>query len=486
MLVWIYQSAAVVVLGLCLRYAALSWTGARAAMRSVPPGAADFAKLNGASAWQCWRHVHWPLIAPEMAAIWFVTYLLCLWDVETLVLIIPPGYETLAVRIFNLLHYGHNGQVNALCVILLGLAVLPIAVRAVGRAVANGARLPFGTAALACLMLVLAGCGRSPSQGARIQSAFFSGVQVIGSRGTALGQFNKPRSLTLDAQDNLYVVDMTGRVQKFSPDGAYLASWQMPQTDKGKPKGMCRDANGNIVVVEPHYTRVNHFTPGGKLLTQWGKPGTNSGQLCLPRAVAVTSLGDVVLCEYTLVDRVQVFSADGKSWKRTFGHSGRGYGELNRPEGLGVDAQDRVYVADSCNHRIQVFSPTGEFIRAYGHAGSGPGQLSYPYDVQIDHAGRQYVCEFGNSRIQIFDRDGKPLELLGGPGSAPGQFSNPWSVALDSVGNLYVADSQNHRVQKFIAKPAVEGKHTERPEPSSATARMASAEPRNRRSAAVP
>ena len=44
-----------------------------------------------------------------------------------MVLIYPPGGETLALRIFNLLHYGHNAQVNAMCVTLLALAVAPLA-----------------------------------------------------------------------------------------------------------------------------------------------------------------------------------------------------------------------------------------------------------------------------------------------------------------------------------------------------------------------
>jgi hypothetical protein len=64
-------------------------------------------------------------LGPTGAA-WYVIYLLCLWDVETLVLIVPPGGETLAVRIFNLLHYGHNSQVNALCLVLLALGLLPL------------------------------------------------------------------------------------------------------------------------------------------------------------------------------------------------------------------------------------------------------------------------------------------------------------------------------------------------------------------------
>ena len=284
----------------------------------------------------------------------------------------------------------------------------------------------------------------------RLQSQLFQRVQIIGSRGVGVGQLNKPRSVAVDTQDNLYVVDMTGRVQKFSSNGVFLLSWQMPQTDLGKPKGMCRDRDGNIIVLEPHYQRVNVFSPEGKLLAQWGKRGTNAGEFMLPRAVAVNSRGEVFVSEYGVLERVQRFTARGEKLLAGFGHSGTGPGEFNRPEGLCVDAQDRLYVADSCNHRIQVFSSDGKFLRAYGKAGKGKGELSYPYDICVDAAGRQYVCEFGNSRIQVFDANDQPLEIIGGPGLAPGQFNNPWGVALDSAGNLYVADSQNHRVQKLI------------------------------------
>jgi DNA-binding beta-propeller fold protein YncE len=256
--------------------------------------------------------------------------------------------------------------------------------------------------------------------------------------------------VAVDAQDDLFVADMTGRVQKFSSNGVFLLSWQLPLTDLGKPKGMCRDHDGNILVLEPHYQRVNVFSPEGKLVAQWGKRGTNAGAFTLPRAVAVTSRGEVFVSEYSVLDRVQRFSARGEKLLAVCGHSGQGPGEFNRPEGLCVDAQDRLYVADSCNHRIQVFSSDGKLLRAYGSAGKGKGELSYPYDICVDAAGRQYVCEFGNSRIQVFDANDQPLEIIGSPGTAPGQFNNPWGVALDSAGNLYVADSQNHRVQKLI------------------------------------
>jgi ABC-type Fe3+ transport system permease subunit/streptogramin lyase len=446
----IYQTAAIVVLAYALRYAALGWTTVARAMRATDQSLAAMARLEGATAWQTLGHVQWPQVSAPLAAAWYVTYLLCLWDVETLVLIVPPGGESLSLRVFNLLHYGHNTQVNALCLLLLALALLPLLVAAAFHFLRpiRASRL----ALAACAALLLQGCSGAEQRSAPVQSRFFSRVEVIGSRGAGVGEFNKPRSVAVDAADNLYVVDMTGRVQKFSPDGLWLAAWQMPEIEKGKPKGMCRDADGNIVVVEPHYSRVNHFTPAGRLVAQWGVHGTNRGQLGMPRAAVVNARGEIYICEYTLSERVQRFTAHGEKCLGAFGRLGDGPGEFSRAEGLGIDGQGRIYVADSCNHRVAVFSGEGKFLRAYGQAGADPGQLSYPYDVQVDPSGLQFVCEFGNSRVQIFDPHDRPLEILGGPGGAPGRFSNPWGLALDSKGNLYVADAMNNRVQKFLRK----------------------------------
>jgi sugar lactone lactonase YvrE len=308
-----------------------------------------------------------------------------------------------------------------------------------------------GVAAVAGAV-VLAGCSRSPSAGDLSGSDFFEAAQVWGARGRGAGQFNKPRSLTVDAQDNVFVVDMTGRVQKYNRHGDYLLFWQMPETDLGRAKGMALDREGHVIVIEPHYSRVNHFATDGQLVHQWGQHGTNTGQMMMPRAAAVDSLGEIWICEYGATERIQRFATDGAELLVSFGRFGTRPGELNRAEGLCVDAEDRLYVADSCNHRIQVFDRDGHWLRSYGRAGTGRGELSYPYDIRVDGAGNQYVCEFGNSRIQVFDAQDNPLEIVGGPGAAPGQFSNPWSIALDSAGNLYIADAGNHRVQKLLRR----------------------------------
>jgi ABC-type Fe3+ transport system permease subunit/DNA-binding beta-propeller fold protein YncE len=541
-----YQSVGIVLLAFVVRYLALGWNSAAHAVQAVDRDLLDVARLEGATPWQRLRHVQWPQIAPQAAAAAYVVFLLCLWDIDSMILVVPPGGETVAMRVFNLLHYGHNAQVNALCLTLLGLAIAPLVIwkgltsitrarpvagNGVGTARPHKLRTSATTGdepspprawktwraisgawprnfdpgplsqplsptlsrkdssdkgcdkgcdkgfwatgvwsqglsvtLLACVLPLLSGCS-PPSRSSEVplESRLFSSVRVIGTRGVGVGQLNKPRSVAVDAQDNLYVVDMTGRVQKFSSNGVFLLSWQMPQTDLGKPKGLCRDREGNIIVVEPHYQRVNHFTTAGKLVAQWGRRGTNDGQLIMPRAVAVNSSNEAFVSEYGQVERVQRFRlpAPGQGappeFLGSFGHPGNAPGEFNRPEGLCVDAQDRVYVADSCNHRIQIFARDGKFLRAYGKPGSGRGELSYPYDICVDSAGRQYVCEFGNGRVQVFDANDQPIEIIGRPGAAPGQFGNPWGVALDSAGNLYVADSQNHRVQKLLRRSPPKG-----------------------------
>jgi len=136
----IYESAGIVILAYVIRYAALGWNTVARAIRSSDPGLLAMARLEGANAWQILRHVQWPQISGQIAAAWYVTYLLCLWDVEALVLIVPPGGESLSLRIFNLLHYGHNGQVNALCLLLLALALLPLLAGVAVRSAVSGWR----------------------------------------------------------------------------------------------------------------------------------------------------------------------------------------------------------------------------------------------------------------------------------------------------------------------------------------------------------
>ncbi|MBM3823089.1 MAG: hypothetical protein FJ404_09420 [Verrucomicrobia bacterium] len=447
-----YPSNLLIGLLMVIRYAGWPILMLVEARRTEDRDLLDAAKLDGLRGWLHFHKIQWPQWRSRAGAAWTLVFLLALWDVETGVLIVPPGGETLALRVFHLLHYGHNTQVYSICAMLLMMALAPLVFGALGKYLGwLGSAFFTRTALLLLLSGVTAGtgCGSANPDEVQWRSRFFESVQIMGKRGTGPGEFNKPRSLAVDSMGCVYAADMTGRIVKFAQDGAFERFWELEVTDKGKPKGMAAAAQGGVWVVEPHYTRVTRFDALGSKVEVWGVEGTNAGQLAFPRSIALTPKGELAVSEYSRVERVQVFSNDGRSLVRSWGQGGAATGEFNRAEGLAVAPDGRFFVADSCNHRIQVFDSNGQPLASFGGAGTAPGKLSYPYDVKVNAEGMIFVCEFGNSRVQIFDSQYRSVEILGGAGSRPGQFNNPWSIALDAEGNLYVADALNHRLQKF-------------------------------------
>ncbi|MDB6131186.1 MAG: repeat containing protein [Verrucomicrobiales bacterium] len=455
---WFYPSLGCVFLCLIIKYSAPLIFGDFLGIRTNLKSHLALLDMEGAGKVKA-NLLLAPLAFQELLGPMIVTALLVIWDVETVVMIMPPGRETLSLRVFNMLHYGHNSQINAIGVILMGGALFTAGILI---CLQLFCRRFFHRILVRCFLVVLTlfsfSCSpkneTSAATGSPIHnSKLFSAVQIIGGKGAGAGQFNKPRSVAVDDNDNLYVVDMTGRVQKFDDHGLYLSSWQMPQTDLGKPKGMCIDQAGNLVLVEPHYSRLNYFSKtNSSLLAQWGVHGTNDSQLAFPRSATVLGDGRTFVTEYGQCERVSCFSAFGSRFLFSFGTPGDGPGQFNRAEGVCSDSRGMLYIADSCNHRVQIFNSDGKFVRAFGSPGRDPGQMNYPYDVRVDAEGYCFVCEFGNSRIQVFKGSNVPVEVIGRGGSEPAEFSNPWSIALDKHGNLFVADAMNHRVQKLLRK----------------------------------
>ena len=68
----------------------------------------------------------------------------------------------------------------------------------------------------------------------------------------------------------------------------------------------------------------------------------------------------------------------------SFESTGSGDGLFKLLWDVAFDSTGSVYIADSCNHRIQVFTPEGRFLREFRKKGSGEGELNYPSSVSID------------------------------------------------------------------------------------------------------
>ena len=142
------------------------------------------------------------------------------------------------------------------------------------------------------------------------------------------------------------------------------------------------------------------------------------------------------------------FDADGErlgSW----GVTGSGDGQLDGPSGIAFDSQDRLFVADSRNDRVEVFTKEGQFLANWGSAGGGEGQLRRPWGIDVDQEENVYVADWGNNRVQKFSPDGAYLASFGYPPVEGGELDHPADVAVDSDGDVYVTDWGNRRVQIY-------------------------------------
>jgi DNA-binding beta-propeller fold protein YncE len=276
--------------------------------------------------------------------------------------------------------------------------------------------------------------------------------KVWGQVGITDGRFQKPRAITIDEEDHLYIVDMTARIQVFDRDGGFIRVWQTPVHDNGRPTGLSITHDGLVAVADTHYYRVLFYTKTGELrddLTIGGTMGQGPGEFGFVTDVAQDAAGNYYVSEYGEFDRVQKFSPERKYLLQWGGHGGEP-GKFARPQSMAVDGDGLIWVTDACNHRIQVFDKNGKLVKLWGEQGTGPGQLSYPYSGWLDGKGHLYVCEYGNHRVQKFTLEGKSLGTWGSEGRGPGQLFNPWAIVMDSRGRLNVLDSNNNRVQRFV------------------------------------
>jgi len=132
---------------------------------------------------------------------------------------------------------------------------------------------------------------------------------------------------------------------------------------------------------------------------------------------------------------------------------------LNHPDALATGPEGKLYVTD-LSQRVTVISPAGKVLRRWGKPGSGPGEFRFipgdpstPTDIHgqiaVGPDGDVYVSDSGNARVQVFTAQGRFVRQFGSYGSGKGQFLSPYHLAVDATGDVYVADDQAGTLSKF-------------------------------------
>ncbi len=328
--------------------------------------------------------------------------------------------------------------------------------------------------------------------------------------------FGQVAGLTVDAQDNIWVISRPRRVvpqldeppQEASgvpapsvvaidPNGKFLHGWggpfMMSETERAgfewpvSEHGIAVDSKDNVWIcgngrdakAKLDDNQFLKFTRDGKFLLQVGKSGQSRGSLDVQnlnhpsQPVYWAKTNEVFVSDGYGNRRVIVFDADTGKFKRMWGAYGKAPDDnaskertydpvpqqFNLVHGLTISHDGTVYVADRNNNRVQAFTLEGKFLKEAFVAREIPMKgFGTVNSVALSGDKEQrflYICEGHQQRIRVLDRQTLqeiPQARFGHVGNQPGMFLGLHIITTDSKGNIYTGDGRDGRVQKFTFK----------------------------------
>ena len=201
------------------------------------------------------------------------------------------------------------------------------------------------------------------------------------------------------------------------------------------PHGITTDARGNVYVADRDRHLVWIFGPDGRLVGELGTRDQAAPEAPFnhPADVAVADDGTIFVADGYGNSRVHIFTADGRHL-RSWGTPGRGPSQFRVPHGIAVDSENRVYVTDRENDRVQVFDTAGALLSVWE-------DFKGPTDVCID--GRQRVIVTDHvPRVTLLDQSGRVLVTMRA-------YHDTHGVCCDAEGNIYVASTAGRAVIKY-------------------------------------
>ncbi len=283
--------------------------------------------------------------------------------------------------------------------------------------------------------------------------------------GSGPGQFSAPHGLAVLPDGTLFVADSNNhRIQKFDRNGKFDMAFggysgaNVTNPEPGtfnEPWGVAVGPDGSIYVADTWNHRIQKFDAAGNPLKDWGQPGQTdvggqSGIFWGPRGVAVDKDGRVYVTD-TGNKRIQVFSSDG-AFITQFGGAGFQPGQLDEPVGIAIDpTTGNLVVADTWNQRVQVLTPDGKPVRQWEINGWLDQSVTTKPYLAVDKNGNVYVTDPTGFRVLVFGPDGTFKLTFGDLGTDEKSFQLPIGIGVDDSGNVYVSDAELGRVVRFAA-----------------------------------
>ena len=266
--------------------------------------------------------------------------------------------------------------------------------------------------------------------------------QASGAWGSSSSALNYPVGMVMDSASNLYFTDRDNERVMYWAKGASSGTTIAGTTGELNLRsvGLC---------IEPIRSRLYS-----------GISGNTSSQFFGPATLLRISSSGALYIGDAYNHRIMQYPSNASSGTVVAGGNGQGNGitQLNLPFCFTFDpSSNSLLISNYGAHTIVrwVLGATSWTLIAgvTGTAGSTSKFLYGPLSVTLDYMNNIYVADSNNHRVQLFlagqSNASTIAGVTGSSGNAANKFNLPYWTLLDSQLNLFVADTYNHRVQRF-------------------------------------